>query len=98
MDSDTKLTTDNKQFVGVAKIPASQSICLLKPKCPAIKMGGDNTRTVRVFSPYRPVYIFELFVCFDILLEAKSMSSVSNNHFLASLVKIFRFLNKISEI
>ena len=61
-------------------------------------MGGDNTRTVRLFSPHQPVYIFELFVCFDILLEAKSVSSVSNNHFLASLGKIFRFLNKISEI
>ena len=61
-------------------------------------MGGDNTRTVRVFSPYQTVYIFYLFVCFDILLEAKSMSGVSDNHFLASFGKIFRFLNKISEI
>ena len=46
-------------------------------------MGGDNTRTVRVFSPYRPVYIFDIFMYFNILLEVKSMLHVSDNPFLA---------------
>jgi hypothetical protein len=61
-------------------------------------MGGDNTRTVLVFSPYQAVYIFDLFVCFDVLLEVKSMSGVSDNYFLASFGKIFRLFNKISKI
>ena len=61
-------------------------------------MGGDNTRTVRVFSPYQTVYIFDLFGCFNILLEAKSMPGVSDNHFLASFGEIVRFFNKISKI
>ncbi len=61
-------------------------------------MDGENTRTVRVFSPYQTVYSFYFFVCFDILLEAKSMSGDSDNPFLASFGKIFGLFGKASKI
>jgi len=90
------LTTGNKQFVGLAKIPAIQSIKLLKPYAQLLRWMAIPAQ-FGVFSLYQTVYIFYFFVCFDILLEAQSMSGDSDNPFLASFDKLFGLFNKISK-
>ena len=64
----------------------------------SVKVGGDTIRRIRVFSPHRIVYIFAIFVCFDILLKAKSMPGVSDNPLLANVGQIFGLFKKISKI